>query len=93
VKANSATQTGGEGTTLTPVISVSKFCRDSGISTVTAWRYRKRGWIETVNIAGKQYLTAESLAEFKRRALAGDFAITKPVPVAPNAVKEAACRG
>jgi len=61
---------GGEA----PIKSLQSFCREIGVAPITAWRYRKRGWLQTVNIAGRQYLTAEAAAEFKRRALAGEFA-------------------
>jgi len=47
---------------------------------VTAWRWRKKGWLKTVNIAGRQYLTQESIDEFTRRAVAGEFAQVHKVP-------------
>jgi hypothetical protein len=34
----------------------------------------------TVNIAGRQYLKHESLAEFRHRAIAGEFAKKQKVP-------------
>ena len=49
-------------------------CRDMGISDVTFWRWRRRGWIKTVNISGKVYVDLKSLADFNRRAEAGEFA-------------------
>jgi hypothetical protein len=39
---------------------------------VTAWRWRKRGWLKTVNIAGRPYLTD--------KALAGEFAKEHKTP-------------
>jgi hypothetical protein len=48
--------------------------RDRGISDVTLWRWDRRGWIRTVNICGKKYVDLQSLAEFDRRAAAGEFA-------------------
>jgi hypothetical protein len=47
--------------------------RDRGISEVTLWRWRQRGWIRTVNISGKIYVDLQSLAEFDRRAALGEF--------------------
>ena len=41
---------------------------------------RKKGWLTTVNIAGRQYLTDEAIAEFKRRSEAGEFAKKHTVP-------------
>jgi hypothetical protein len=48
--------------------------RDRGISTTTLWRWARRGWIRTVNIAGRPYVCLDSLKEFDRRAAAGEFA-------------------
>src|SRR5215813_7867140 len=54
-----------------PILSLHKFCEQAGISDVTAWRWRKNGWLSTVNIAGRPYLTDSAIAEFLRRAQAG----------------------
>lgn len=63
------------------VISLSKWLAKVGITPVTAWRWRKRGWLKTVNIAGRQYLTQEAIDEFRRRAQAGEFAQVHKVPL------------
>jgi hypothetical protein len=85
MQAHASTPNGGEGATLSPVISIPKFCHETGISPVTAWRMRQKGWLQTVNICGRQYVTAESLQDFKRRAVSGEFAKQHKVPAAPNA--------
>lgn len=54
--------------------SAKAVCRDRGISDVTLWRWQRRGWVKTVNISGKIYVDLKSLAEFDRRAAAGEFA-------------------
>jgi len=51
-----------------------------GVTACTLWRWRKKGWLKTVNIAGRQYLTQEAIDEFHRRAVAGEFAQTPKVP-------------
>jgi len=53
--------------------AVKAVCRDRGISVVTFWRWRKRGWVTTVNISGKIYVDLQSLADFDRRAATGEF--------------------
>jgi len=63
-----------------PIISLLAFCRNAEISTITAWRFRKRGWLQTVNICGRQYVTADGIAEFTRRAAAGEFAQEHKAP-------------
>jgi hypothetical protein len=55
------------------LLAINNLARQAGLSTVTVWRWRKNGWLRTTNIAGRQYLTREDLAEFKRRAAAGEF--------------------
>jgi hypothetical protein len=62
------------------MIALNKWARQSGITPVTAWRFRKRGWITTLNIAGRQYLTFEELERFTRRAAAGEFAREHKTP-------------
>lgn len=67
-----------------PIQSLQSFCRGAFISPITAWRYRKRGWLETVNIAGRQYVTAEAIEKFKHRAAAGEFAKEHKAPGRPT---------
>jgi hypothetical protein len=51
-----------------------------GVTTCTAWRWRRKGWLKTINIAGRQYLTQEAIDEFRRRAIAGEFSQVNKVP-------------
>jgi predicted site-specific integrase-resolvase len=62
------------------VISLNRWVAQVGVTQVTAWRWRKHGWLKTVNIAGRQYLTQEAIEEFRRRAVAGEFAQEHKVP-------------
>jgi len=55
------------------------------VTPCTAWRWRKKGWLKTVNIAGRQYLTQEAIDEFHNRAVAGEFAQVHKVPAAKSA--------
>ena len=57
-----------------PPIALDKFIRESGLSAVTLWRYRRAGWLTTLNIAGRHYVTRSEIARFNRRAAAGEFA-------------------
>lgn len=63
-----------------PIVSLNKFCREAGISPVTAWRWRRSGWLVTVNIAGRPYLTGDAVADFLRRVEAGEFAQEHKTP-------------
>ena len=62
------------------VVSLSKWLAEVGVTQITAWRWRKKGWLHTVNISGRQYLTQEGIDEFHRRAVAGEFAQEHKVP-------------
>jgi len=57
-----------------PPLSLDEFRRQTGLSPVSLWRFRKRGWLKTIVIAGRHYVSREAIAEFNRRAAAGEFA-------------------
>jgi hypothetical protein len=63
-----------------PPIALDKFIEQSGLSVVTGWRYRRAGWLHTLNICGPHYLTRSEIARFNARVAAGEFAKapTKP---------------
>jgi hypothetical protein len=67
---------GGDGQPITTagLRAAKAVARDEGVSDVTIWRRVKLGWLTAVNIVGRPYITTESLAEFYRRAAAGEFA-------------------
>jgi hypothetical protein len=62
-----------------PMISFAQFLSDLGKSTTWGWRCRKRGWIRAINIAGRLYVTRESIQEFQARAEQGEFSKTSPL--------------
>jgi hypothetical protein len=64
-----------------PPIALDKFIEQSGLSAVTLWRYRRAGWLNTLNICGRHYLTRAEIARFNLRAAAGEFARE---PARPN---------
>jgi hypothetical protein len=57
-----------------PMMSLDKFIEQTGLSTVTVWRYRKKGMLTTVNICGRQYILRSEIARFNQRAVTGEFA-------------------
>jgi hypothetical protein len=64
-----------------PPLQFNQFCNRVGVVRQTAWRWCKRGWLRTINIAGRQYVPADAIAEFNRRAAAGDFAKEHKTPM------------
>lgn len=66
--------------TASPIILFDRFLESLGITSATGWRWRKRGWIVTCNIAGRVYVAREEIARFQQRATAGEFAKTHTTP-------------
>jgi len=60
--------------------SLASLMDEMGVCRVTMWRWRRAGWLSTITIAGREYVTPDSLAEFNRRAMAGELAGTKNQP-------------
>jgi hypothetical protein len=70
-------------TTATPasdLIAYDHWLAQLPISPATGWRWRKRGWIPTVNICGRVYILRSAIAEFEARAAAGEFAQVHRTP-------------
>ena len=63
-----------------PPLSMDEFRRQTGLSPVTLWRFRKRGWLTTVVIAGRHYVTREAITSFNHRAACGEFSGTLANP-------------
>jgi hypothetical protein len=55
-------------------IALNRWLDQIGTSSVTAWRWRQRGWLKVVNVGGRLFLRPEDRAEFEQRAAAGEFA-------------------
>lgn len=75
-------------TTSTPPaapVALGQFCKTVGVSKATVWKWRKAGWLATVNIGGRVFVTPEGIAEFNRRAHAGDFTRSIRPPLADRA--------
>jgi hypothetical protein len=50
------------------------------VTSTTGWRWRKRGWIRTVNISGRIYISRQEISRFEKRAAAGEFSKTHATP-------------
>ncbi len=79
-KAATDTQTGASPPH-TRLRAASAVRKDRGVSKTHFWRQVKLGRIKVCNINGRLYVDMDSLAEYDRRALAGEFA-RKPVGAA-----------
>lgn len=61
-----------------PPMSLDKFMDRTGLCAATCWRYRNKGWLRTILIAGRHYVSHQEIEEFNRRAASGEFAGAKP---------------
>jgi len=64
----------------TDLVAYDSWLTSVPISPATGWRWRKRGWIPTVNICGRVYVSRAAIAEFERLAAAGEFASEHVTP-------------
>src|SRR4029453_9711535 len=56
-----------------PPMALDKFIQQTGLSPVTVWRFRKKRFLQTVNICGRPYVLRSEIGRFNSRALAGEF--------------------
>ena len=57
-----------------PPMSLDKFIELSGLSACTLYRFRRRGFLKTINVCGRHYVARSEIARFNARAAAGEFA-------------------
>ena len=62
------------------IVSFEKWLREMDISSATGWRFRKRRWIETLNLCGRLYVTRAAILKFEERAAAGEFSKVHKTP-------------
>ena len=62
------------------IFALNRWLRQMGVTPITGWRWRENGWLTTINICGRVYISAEAIDEFTRRAKAGEFACLHTVP-------------
>ena len=68
------TQTGSN------LVAVDLWREQIGLTAATVWRWRRRGWIEVINIAGRLYISREAIARFEQAAIAGEFSQIHKTP-------------
>jgi hypothetical protein len=50
-----------------PPMALDKFIEQTGLSPVTIWRFRKKKFLQTVNICGRHYVLRSEIARFNCR--------------------------
>lgn len=56
------------------VVPFSVFLEQVGRSATCGWRWRGKGWVKTINVAGRIYIARNEIDRFHQRAAAGEFA-------------------
>jgi len=62
------------------LILFERWLESIGRVPATGWRWRRRGWVEVQNICGRLYISRDAIAEFERRAAAGEFSQAHKAP-------------
>lgn len=73
-------------------MALDVFIERIGITPSTAWRWRKSGMLQTININGRQYVPAKEILKFNRRAAAGEFEKEHKTPQPAKPVRAGALR-
>jgi hypothetical protein len=68
------------GAPASPIILFGVFLDSLGVTAPTGWRWRNFGWINTINIAGRVYVSREEIERFQQRAASGEFSRTHKAP-------------
>jgi hypothetical protein len=63
-----------------PPMALSQFIEQTALSPTTVWRFRKKGFLRTLNICGRHYVLRSEIARFNARAVTGEFARTYNQP-------------
>jgi hypothetical protein len=66
--------------TVSNLLAFDRWLKDIDRTPATGWRWRKRGWISTVNICGRLYISRNEINRFETRAAAGEFSKTHATP-------------
>jgi len=62
------------------LVALDQWREQIGKTAATIWRWRRLGWLTTLNINGRVYLTRDEIARFEARAASGEFAKPHKTP-------------
>jgi hypothetical protein len=68
------------GAPASPIVLFGLFLESLGVTPPTGWRWRKLGWINTINIAGRVYVSRDEINRFQQRAASGEFSRRHKAP-------------
>ena len=62
------------------LLAFDRWLKDIDRTPATGWRWRKQGWIKTINVCGRLYISRDEINRFETRAAAGEFSKTHVTP-------------
>ncbi len=62
------------------IVSFDRWLESIGKTQATGWRWRRRQWINTINISGRVYVRRSEIRRFEERAAAGEFSKVHATP-------------
>jgi hypothetical protein len=62
------------------LLAFDRWLKDIDRTPATGWRWRNRGWIKTINVCGRLYISRDEIKRFETRAAAGEFSKTHVTP-------------
>ena len=66
------------------LLAFDRWLKDIDKTPATGWRWRRLGWINTVNICGRLYVSRDEIKRFEQRAASGEFAKEHVIPKRRN---------
>ncbi len=65
---------------ISSLVPYGKWLEEIGKTRATGHRWRKRKWIEVLNLSGRLYLSRAEIQRFEERAAAGEFSKVHKTP-------------
>jgi hypothetical protein len=62
------------------LLAFDRWLKDIDRTPATGWRWRKLGWIKTINVCGRLYVSRDEINRFETRAAAGEFSKIHATP-------------
>lgn len=79
--------------TVGTLVAYERYLEEIDKTKATGWRMRQRGWINTINICGRLYVTRAEIAKFEARAAAGEFSKVHKTPSQKAGAESAVAKG
>jgi hypothetical protein len=62
------------------LVPLGAWREEIGRTSATLWRWRRKGWLKVINVAGRLYLSRTTIREFEEKAARGEFSKVHATP-------------